>query len=167
MTANELLIDAFTRIQENVHSATQGLVKEQLTFRPNATANSIAWLVWHLSRVQDDHIADLASRDQVWASEDWYEQFNLPFDMNVTGYGQTSEDVAAVHASTELLLGYHDAVYDQTIHYLQSLTDTDFDTVIDTNWNPPVTVGVRLISIINDDLQHVGQAAYVRGLLSV
>lgn len=165
MLSNELLIDAFGRIKEVVHDATEALTIEQLTYRPNDTGNSIVWLIWHLTRIQDSHIADLADTDQVWVRDDWYSQFDLPFEATVTGYGHARHEVAAVQTSADLLLDYHDAVYDQTIAYLQQLTDEDYAKVIDTDWDPPVTLAVRLISVVSDDLQHAGQAAYVRGLL--
>jgi hypothetical protein len=48
---------------------------------------------------------------------------------------------------------------------VRSLSEADLTRVVDRNWDPPVTVSVRLVSVIADDLQHVGQAAYVRGIL--
>lgn len=165
MQANELLIDAFGRIKGVVHSATKNLSEEELAFRPKGESNSIAWLVWHLTRIQDDHMAGVANREQVWTSGGWHKKFGLPFNDSATGYGHSSKDVAAIRVSADLLQGYHDVVFDQTIKYLKTLQEKDFDKVIDKNWDPPVTLGVRLISVISDDLQHAGQAAYVRGLL--
>lgn len=165
MESYELLIDAFGRIKDVVHDTVEDLSPEQLVSRPNGTANSIAWLIWHLTRIQDSHIADLADTDQVWLSGDWYDKFDLPFEITDTGYGHAHHEVAAVQPTADLMLSYHDAVYDQTIAYLRQLTDEDYAKVVDTNWDPPVTLAVRLISVISDDLQHAGQAAYVRGLL--
>ncbi len=45
------------------------------------------------------------------------------------------------------------------------LQPADLDVVVDERWDPPVTLGVRLVSVVNEVNQHVGQAAYVRGLL--
>ena len=163
----ELLVDAFGRVREVVHRVVDGLTPEQLAFRVDPGANSIAWLVWHLTRIQDDHVADAAQAEQVWTSQGWVERFGLPFDPLATGYGHRAADVAAVRvASGELLVGYHDAVYQRTLRYLPGLTDQDLDRVVDSSWDPPVTLGVRLISVISDDLQHVGQAQYLRGLLT-
>jgi hypothetical protein len=165
-TSAELLVDAFGRIREVVHEAVEGLTPEQLAFRVDGKANSIAWLVWHLTRVQDDHVADAAQREQVWTSQGWAERFGLPFDPLATGYGHSSDDVAAVRVSSgDLLIGYHDAVYEQTIRYVRGLSDTDLDRIVDVSWDPPVSLGVRLVSVISDDLQHAGQAAFVRGLV--
>lgn len=164
MVSNELLADAFGRIQEVVHQTVKGLSKEDLAFRPTESTNSIGWLVWHLTRIQDDHIADVAHTKQVW-SIGWSKRFALPFAEDATGYGQSSKDVAAVQVSADLLLDYHDAVHAATVTYLQSLRDEDYERIVDTRWNPPVTLAVRLISVVSDDLQHAGQAAYVRGLL--
>jgi len=166
MTSAELLVDAFGRIHEVVHEAVDGLTPEQLGARLDPDANSIAWLVWHLTRIQDDHVADVAGRDQVWTAAGWVERFNLPFDPHAHGYGHTSADVAAVQVeSAELLTGYYDAVHDRTIEYVKGLRDADLDRIVDTRWDPPVTLGVRLVSVISDDLQHAGQAAFIRGIL--
>lgn len=165
MQPKELIIDAFTRIKEVVESTVSDLNEQQLAFRPNKTGNSIAWLVWHLTRVQDSHIAELLDAEQVWSVDGWAEKFDLPFDHTATGYGQSSVDVAQVLASAELLSGYHEAVYAKTAAYLEALEHDDYAKIVDENWNPPVTLGARLISVISDDLQHAGQAAYVRGLL--
>jgi hypothetical protein len=165
MDSADLLVDAFGRIREVVHEVTDDARPEQLTFRPDNQANSVAWLVWHLTRVQDDHIADAVHAEQVWTSEGWADRFDLPFDATATGYGHSSDQVAAVRVSSgDLLSGYHDAVHDRTVEYVRGLTGDDFDRVVDEAWDPPVTLGVRLISVISDCLQHAGQAAYVRGI---
>jgi uncharacterized damage-inducible protein DinB len=165
MTMSDLLADAFGRVRGVVHDTVRGLTPEQLAARPENRCNSIAWLVWHLTRIQDDHIADLASTEQAWTSEGWADRFGLPFPPSETGYGHSHEHVAAVRASAELLTGYHDAVFRHTIAYVQQVTEADLDRVVDKAWDPPVTLGVRMVSVISDDLQHAGQAAYVRGLI--
>jgi hypothetical protein len=166
MTLGELLVDAFTRIREGAEGAVSGLSPDQLAQRPTPDANSIGWLVWHLTRVQDDHIAAVAERDQVWTSGGWHERFGLPFEAEDTGYGHSSEEVGQVRdLSAEQLVGYLDAVHSATLDYVGPLSADDLDTVVDEGWDPPVTLGVRLVSVVNDDQQHVGQAAFVRGLL--
>lgn len=166
MTSAQLLTDGFGRIREVVHGAAGGLTPRQLAHRPVEGANSIAWLVWHLTRIQDDHVADAAGTAQAWTEDGWADRFGLPFDPYDTGYGHTPDDVAAVQVdSADLLTGYHDAVHDRTVKYVSGLTDRDLERVVDRAWDPPVTLAVRLISVISDDLQHAGQAAYVRGLL--
>jgi len=164
MNSTDLLIEAFGRIQTAVSAAVDGADALTLTFRADADANTIAWLVWHLSRVQDDHVAELAGREQVWTRDGWEQRFSLPFDRSATGYGQSSAEVAAVRVDAELLGGYYDAVHAETLAYLQTLNDTDLDDVIDRRWTPAVTRGVRLVSVIGDDLEHAGQAAFLRGL---
>jgi hypothetical protein len=167
MTSAQLLADAFGRIQGVVHRAVGGLNQEQLAYRLDAEANSIAWLVWHLTRIQDDHIADAAGTSQVWTSRDWAERFALPFSVADTGYGHDAEQVAAVRVeSPDLLAGYHDAVHEKSIDYVGALTDGDLSRIVDRAWDPPVTLGVRLISVISDNLQHAGQAAFVRGIIA-
>ena len=165
MTTNDLLLDAFGRVEEEVHAVLQGLDEKALTYRPSKDANSIAWLVWHLARIQDDHVADVAGHEQIWTAEGWNKKFNLPFSDDATGWAHTSKDVAQVQSSAELLRGYYDAVHAKTVVYMKGLKDSDYKRIVDKRWNPPVTLSVRLVSVISDDLQHVGQAAYIRGLL--
>ena len=164
-TANEVLVDGFDRVRETVRAAVEGLGEDALAHRLDAEANSIAWLVWHLTRVQDDHVADVAGGEQLWTVGGWVERFGLPYDVGAIGYGQSSEEVGQLRAGAELLTAYHDAVHGATVDYLRTLTDEDYARVVDERWDPPVTLSARLVSVLNDTTQHVGQAAYVRGLL--
>ncbi|MFI0773840.1 DUF664 domain-containing protein [Streptomyces sp. NPDC021212] len=165
MKSADLLADAFGRVREAVHEAVEGLDPDDLAVRLDSGANSIAWLVWHLTRVQDDHVSDAAETDQTWTTDGWYERFGLPFSPAATGYGHRGRDVAEVRASADLLLGYHDAVHERTVDYVRELRNADLDRIVDEAWTPPVTLGVRLVSVIEDDMQHVGQAAYLRGAI--
>jgi Protein of unknown function (DUF664) len=166
MTSAELLADAFGRVRRVVHQAVDGLTADQLASRVDPGANSIAWLVWHLTRIQDDHVAGVAEAEQVWTSQGWMERFGLPFDPRDTGYGHQADEVAAVRVgSGQLLVGYYDAVHEQTTRYVARLGEADLARVVDRSWDPPVTLGVRLVSVIADDLQHAGQAVFVRGIL--
>lgn len=165
MTTSELLLDAYGRVTELVHKVLKDASHEDLAFRPDPDANSIAWLVWHLTRVQDSHLADVEGEEQIWLLDGWQARANLPFDARSTGYGHTSAEVSAVASvPAELLLGYHDAVVTRARAYLTGLTDNGLDRIVDTSWNPPVTLGVRLVSVLSDSMQHIGQAAYVRGI---
>ncbi|MER5732068.1 DUF664 domain-containing protein [Streptomyces sp. NPDC002138] len=166
MKATELLADAYGRIQEVVHESVEGLSADELAARLDDQANSIGWLVWHLTRVQDDHVAEVAELEQVWTAGGWADRFGLPLPADATGYGQTSEQVGAVLVGSDaLLLGYYDAVHQQTVTFLRGLTAADLERVVDERWDPPVTLGARLVSVLSDDLQHAGQAAFVRGVL--
>ena len=164
-TVADVLADAFSRVHEAVHDAVDGLTVEQLSFRLDPQANTIAWLVWHLTRIQDDHIAAVAATDQAWTAEGWCDQFGLPFSPDAHGYGQGSDEVAAVRAPADLLLGYYDAVHRRTIAYVEGLTEAELDRVVDERFQPPVTLAVRLVSVINDDLEHAGQAALIHGVV--
>ena len=166
MTPAELLTDAFDRILKTATAAVDGLTEDQLAARPARDANSIGWLVWHLARVQDDHVADAAGTEQVWTAQDFVSRFDLPFDSGATGYGMSSEQVGHVRVSAELLTEYLRAVHDATTSYVAGLAPEDLDRIVDERWDPPVSLGVRLVSVVSDDLQHAGQAAYARGLVT-
>jgi len=164
--SRDLLIYGYEQIQNMLRRAIEGLDADELSRRVGPEANTIAWLAWHLIRVQDDHVAEVADEEQVWTTEGWAQRFGLPFDESETGYGFTPDQVAQVRVeSPDLLLAYAADVHERTVDFLRGLSDDDLDRVVDRRWDPPVTLGVRLVSVLSDDLQHVGQAAYVRGLL--
>ena len=164
MITAEILVDAFGRVQESVHQVVRGLTSSQLAARLDRDANSIAWLCWHLTRVEDDHLADAFGVPQVWT--EYGKRFELPLAPADTGYGHSSEQVArVVVASGDLLTGYQDEVHEQAIRLVSGITDADLSRVVDEAWDPPVTLGVRLVSVISDGLQHAGQAAFIRGIL--
>ena len=165
MTPAEVLVDALNRTAEGAESLLEGLSDDDLAHRPTADANSIAWLVWHIARVQDDHVAGVSGLEQVYTAQGYAERFGLPFADRAIGYGQSSAEVAEVQAPADLLLEYLQAVHEQSVGWIGTLTDADLDRVVDQRWDPPVTLGVRLVSVADDSAQHLGQAAYVKGML--
>lgn len=165
MDTHDLLVDAFGRIEETFADLAEGLDTELLHHRPGGTGNPIGWLLWHLARVQDDHVAGIAGAPQVW--EQWQARFGLDHGPDDIGYGHTSAQVDAVRiGDPSLLTGYHADVHRATLACLDGLDEAGLDRVVDRRWDPPVTAGVRLVSVIGDCLQHLGQAAYVKGLLT-
>lgn len=164
MDSAALLFEAFGRIRALVPEIVDGLSSDQLAWRPQNQANSIGWLVWHQSRVHDDHIADVAGLDQVWMRDRWYDRFGLDLPPRDIGYGHRPASVDKVRVTAERLIGYDAAVAVQTERYVAQLEPDDLNRVVDQRWTPAVTLGVRLVSVISDCLQHLGQAGYVRGL---
>jgi Protein of unknown function (DUF664). len=166
MHATAIVLDAFGRVHELLPVALEGLTREDLLWRPDSGANSIAWLAWHLARVEDDHLSGVAGTEQLWTSRGWWDRFRLPYPPRSVGYGQRPDDVGAfVLDDPALLTGYYSAVHARTVEIVSALGDEDWDRVVDRRWDPPVTVAVRIVSVINDVTQHVGQIGYVRGLL--
>ena len=159
-----LLRDAFTRLIEHADELTDGLTDEVADYRPTAQANSIAWLLWHSARVQDIQIAQVAGVEQVWTRDGWVDRFGLDLPRDDSGYGHGPADVAKVRVPAQLLAGYYRDVHQLTLGYLDGVTADELARIVDTHWDPPVTAGVRLVSIIDDCAQHLGQAAYLRGL---
>ena len=160
----ELLRDAFTRQIEHVETLTDGLTDEVALYRPTPNANSIAWLIWHSARQHDVQLADIAGTEQVWLRDGWVDRFGLDLPRDDTGYGHGAQEVGRVRASADLLAGYAHAVHKATLAYLASVTADEVSRIVDERWDPPVTAGVRLVSIIDDSAQHLGQAAYIRGI---
>lgn len=166
MDVDGYLVELYGRLPDLVREAVEGLDEEQLTTAPRPGANTIAWLVWHLTRVQDHHIAEATDTEQRYLADRWHERFGRGPDPQDHGYGHSAADVASVRGSAEDLVAYYDAVHERTVDYLSDLTPGALDRVVDEAWDPPVTLGVRLASLVSDCLQHAGQAAYVRGLLT-
>lgn len=160
----ELLRDSFTRVIEHADDVTDGLTDEVSSYRPTAEANSIAWLVWHSARVQDAQLCDIAGIEQVWFREGWVDRFDLDLPRDSHGYGHTPEQVGKVKAPAELLAGYYHAVHRVTLEYVASVTPDELARIVDRRWTPAVTASARLVSIIDDCAQHLGQAAYLRGI---
>lgn len=167
MEQSDLLIDAFGRLPQSVRHAAHGLDVGALNHRPYPEGNSIAWLIWHLARSEDAQVAPLAGHEQAWTADGWYSRVGLPFAVEDTGYGHDAEQVAALQVqSADVLLGYYEAVHSRTAAFVSGLSGQELDQVVDAAWDPPVTLGVRLISVLADGLEHVGQAAYLRGMVA-
>lgn len=165
-SARELLRDLFTRQAEHVDDLTENLTDEVAYYRPTPEANTITWLIWHTARMQDAQVCDIAGIEQVWFRDGWVDRFGLDLPPDAHGYGHTSEEVAKVRAPASLLAGYYRAVHKLSLEYVASVSADELARVIDEHWTPPVTASARLVSVVDDAAQHLGQAAYIRGLVS-
>jgi hypothetical protein len=164
MDVDGVLLDLYGRLPDLVEGAVGGLTPEQLTWAPEPGANTIGWLVWHLTRIEDHHLAGVLGDAQLITT--WSDRFGRPPNPDDTGYGHDAEQVASVHPeSADALLEYHAAVHQRATMLLERVTPPELDRVVDESWDPPVTLGVRLVSVACDAHQHVAQAAYLRGLL--
>ena len=166
MEWQELLKDGYGRILAELEKALDGLTQDDLNQQPHPDCNSIGWLVWHLTRQQDAQIASLMGEEQLWIKDEWYAKFNRQPEPNDLGFGHSPEQVSAFKSpEAKILLDYNHAVVERSKKYIRRLSETDLDRELDEPWFQPLpTVGVRLISVLNDSVVHAGQAAYVRGL---
>jgi hypothetical protein len=166
MEAKDIVIDALERIRSILHRTLAGLTLDEIQRQPTPDSNSIAWLTWHLTRVQDNGISGLFDQDQAWISQGWHAQFGMAPDPDNEGQGHTPQQVAAFRApSIQTLLDYHDSVSTRSKSFVGGLAPADFNRELDEpQYQPRPTVGVRLVSILSDNLQHAGQVAYLRGV---
>lgn len=165
MDAVGILRDALSRIEPPLEQALNGLGSEALLWRPDPDANSLAWLAWHLTRGQDAQVCALSGAAQTWTEDGYADRFALPYPVDAHGYAMSSAEVAEMKSEDpELFLEYYRATASRTDAYLATLTPEDLDTIVDRHWDPPVTLGARIVSVIDDDVQHVGQMGYIRGL---
>jgi hypothetical protein len=166
MDAREILIDAAQRPVESMHQVLKDISPDVVNRMPDDTHSSIAWLVWHSGRQMDAQLARLSGGSQVWTDAGWVERFALDRPVGDMGFGDGPADVARVQVQDpSLLSGYLEATVAALVSYISSLTDTDLDDVIGHFGGSPVTRGARIVSLFDDAVAHVAQAAYVRGLL--
>ena len=166
MDVNDLLIEGLGRVDEHIGEIVDGLSLDDINATLVPGTNPIGWLVWHLTRVQDHHVAELLGEEQIWVTGSWGPRFGIESDPQNTGYGHGPDDVAKVRPEdASVLVEYYRAVAVRTMELLRWTRPVDLDRVVDERWDPPVTLGVRLVSIIDDDVQHAGQAKYLKGLL--
>ncbi len=164
MECAEFITGIFTRISQVLETALDGLTENEINQQPTPECNSIGWMAWHLTRVQDRFIAMLSNNEQVWITEKWYEKFGREADAKDIGYGHRPEDLANFKVpDTKTLSDYHHAVLEKTRQYTNKLSHEELDRVIDDSRAP--TVALRLTAFISDNLQHAGQVAYLRGWL--
>jgi uncharacterized damage-inducible protein DinB len=164
MAGGALLVDGFERLRDAMYPAVNGLSLEELAFRPDGESNSVAWLAWHVARVQDDVVSRLAGSEPVWTAMGWSDRFALPLDPADTGRGHGPEQVALVTADARSLLDYFEDVHGRTVRWLHTLSDEELERARGDR-QPPVTIASSLMLALVDDLQHVGQAAFLRGLV--
>jgi hypothetical protein len=164
MESKDLLIEAYSHINRIVHQAADDLSIEQLAYRPEEGSNSIAWLIWHLTRIQDSHLKNVVQLDEAWLTEQWDERFGMAGSTGI-GFGDGPDEVAAIRPPRAILLGYHDRVAGRVLDYLPSIDAAELDRIVDTNYDPHVKAGIRLMSVVQDNTQHAGQARYLRGMI--
>ena len=172
VTVNQVIMGLLSSVVGQIKRATDEATEEQLYYRPSADANSMAWLVWHLSRWQDYMSASISGDRQVWFTEGWAQRFALPADLpnEATGWGDSSEQVAAFRVDRAVLIGYMEAANRAAVERVAKLTPEQLEQPV--SWGTPQTpVDTRpawraLTSICGDSLQHIGQINYIRGLVS-
>lgn len=165
-TTADLLLDLLSRVREHAHAALDSTPEDRLAQPPAEGTNTVAWLVWHLTRGLDEQAAEVLGYPAVWEAEGWRERMDLSLPAGAHGYGMGYDEVLRVQPSGEHLRGYLDAASVPAAAALRSVTDDDLDRVVDDRYDPPVTLAVRLVSILDDCIQHAGQAAYASGILA-
>lgn len=162
MIATDILLDAFTRVNESLHRTLADLTETELIQEPHPP---IGWLAWRLTRVMDSNVSRLAGQEQLWIGEGWAARFGMPpepadFGRAVT---HTREQVRAFRASSELLLAYQDETYGRTKGYLKALTAEDLARQLDEpQYQPRPTVAVRLVSVLENAMTNQGQISYLK-----
>ncbi|MFC1920962.1 DinB family protein [Chloroflexota bacterium] len=167
MNQKELLIAGFERISGTLERTLEALTVEDLNFQSKPDSNSMGWLAWHLTRWQDFQTSSSLKKEQLWIEQGWNKKFSQPADANDTGMGHKEEDLAKYKSpDAATLIAYNKAVLERLKEYVSTLSDSDLDKVVEgTPIKPPPTVGLMVIGLWSDGMQHMGQIGYVRGLL--
>ena len=166
MSPRDVLVDAASRPVESVGPVLDGLTDEAAHHLPAGRGNSIAWLLWHAARQMDVQTVAMSGRPSVWTSGGWAARLGVDRPEDDFGFGDSPEHVAAFHVTDVPALGDHlRACVEAFTAYVDTLTEHDWDEIVDESYDPPVTRAVRLVSIVDDAAVHVGQAAYARGIV--
>jgi hypothetical protein len=162
----DILADGYQRVYDTLSHVLDGLSKEDLDWQPAKDSNSIGWTAWHLIRGHDAQISSLMNSEQLWIKDRWYIKFNRKADPDDTGFGHTPKQVSAFKSpDVDTILRYQKAVTDRSKKYFRKLSKSDLDRELDEPWFKPLpTVGVRLVSVLEDGILHAGEASYIRGL---
>jgi len=164
MEWQQLIISIFERMSQIMEKSLQRLTLDDVNQQPSRDTNSMGWLAWHLTRCYDEAMANLLGEEQLWIKGKWHAKFNRPADPQDLGFGHSPEDLSAFKSpEVQILLGYYRAVLELMRHYITNLSESDLDQKLDHPRFP--TVAARLVGVVNDSYQHIGQIAYVRGLL--
>ena len=164
MEFQQLLVMIFERVPQVLEKALDGLTQDDLDYLPKTDCNSIGWLTWHLIRVQDTAISRLMEKEQLWIADKWYSKFNRSADSTDRGVGHRSEEVSSFQSpDTNTFLNYYQAILKRTNEYISNLSTTELERETDIPRFP--TVGIYLASLTSEILQHLGQIAYLRGML--
>ena len=165
MSAPELYLEAIRRSDGDLKRSLEDLSTEELRHQPaGAGSNPIGWLVWHLTRTRDNIVSSIAGEKSIWEREGWGARFSMEGELPRF----TPEDVNTFDPKDfATLVGYFDSVAEQTAKVIGGLTDADMTREVASTvpGRPPQPVLGRLAVILNDNVQHIGQVAYLRGLI--
>ncbi len=167
MEVKDFALEALNEAQTALMQAVDGLSQDELMWQPKPGANHIAFILWHNLRVEDLFFQYMFQRvPQVWESEKWHEKLNLPDDPRVTGFGYTAEQVASFQSvPLRDLIAYGEAVRASTVDYLRNLDPARFDEMVKSRLFGEVSIGSLIGHLLLEIAQHVGQIAYIRGLV--
>ena len=167
-TWQEILHDAFKRSTQIFERVLPNLSQEVIDKQPAPGCNSIGWLAWHASRIQDAQIAALKGSEQLWLADGWATRYGRDASPQDTGFGHSDAEVNSFRSPVlEIVLGYNRAVLKQTEDYISTVEEKTLSVVVDAHrFDSPPTIAVRLVSIATDCTIHAGQAAYLAGLFS-
>jgi hypothetical protein len=158
--------DTLGRAFDMVRQATRDLTPEEMLRPPKP---HVAWLTWHMARVQDTNFSGLLGTEQLWIRDGWHARFAMPADPRDYGSGhrQSPTQVDAFKVSDkQLLYAYMDVVFDQTRAYLATVADEELSRVLnEPQYQPLPTLSIRFASVITCNTRHAGQIEYLRGLI--
>ena len=164
VTLNQFIIALLEAAYRSIKQATDDLTDEQLYYQPTAETNSIAWLVWHLSRWRDAVSATISGEAQIWVSAGWAQRCGIPDER--TGLGDTPAQVTAFRVERAVLFGYVEAAHQCTVGRVAALTPTQLEQSITSYTGEKRPAWRALAGVCGDSAQHTGQIAYLRGLMS-
>ncbi|MFC1994682.1 DinB family protein [Chloroflexota bacterium] len=164
MDTKELILASLEQSKGYLSKALDGLTQEEAAWSPRAECNSIAFISWHIARVEDFFVnRALQRKDELYESEGWQEKLGTP--PKEVGYQYTVGQLCAWPVpQLEVLRAYADSVREKTLAFLKHLAPARLSEVPRPDRSPD-SIGVTLGRISTEIALHVGQIAYLRGML--
>jgi len=164
LKAVDLIKMSLEENRDYIARAIKDLSPDELAWRPKPHSNNIAFLLWHLARVEDLWINRLIlGGKSMYETDGWYKKFKTPAQDSGFGYDQAK--LAAWPVPTpELLQSYTAAVREKTLAFLKTTDEKKLDEPKDFILNK-ATVGWALSHLISEIGEHSGQIGYLRGVM--
>ena len=167
MKGAKILSDMLEMSDSLVRRALEGLTDADLIKRPSDQDNTIGWLMWHKTRVEDIAFADASGEEQFWISDKWHEKFGMepnPGQMGFRGFARTSDEPRVqerkTFSATPTPFGR------ARLRCWRASRPRTSTRKSPPRWARPSKSGTTSGRVAADNIQHGGQICYLRGFIT-
>jgi len=161
---NGFISSVIKRSYDWIKLACDDLTEDQMHYQSTPDSNSIAWMVWHSSRIKDQVTASIVGESEVWLADGWAERFGIAPEAN--GIGDRPEQVTSFRVRSDFLLGYADAAHNVTIQRLSKILPAQLAQPSRYVLGDTRPVWRSLQGMLGDAYSHAAQVSYLRGMIT-